>query len=190
MKNFGFLILGFAAISLLSCAKKEEFKLNADNSSIVWKGDYIKDGNLDHSHEGELKFNSGSITVSNGQIVGGEFELNMGSIKELNAPWGEEQAAKLEGHLLSEDYFHVEKFPTAKVVLTGSNGKNVQGTLTVRGVDMPFDVPMTLTTNESGATISGSFELDFSAFKMAGIGGEGEFVSPTIKINVNTEFKK
>ena len=97
---------------------------------------------------------------------------------------------KLEGHLKDEDYFNVAKFPTAKVVITGSKDGNVQGLLTVKGIEMPFDVPMAFTMDDTGISLSGGFELDFSAFKMEGLGGEGEFVSPKINIDVYTEFKK
>jgi hypothetical protein len=198
MKKLGFFALGMATLGLYSCSSEnateeqnaEVYQLITDNSDIYWFGDYIKDGNLDHSHEGELLFNSGSISVVDGAVVGGEFELNMKSIKEMNAPFGEEQALKLEGHLKSEDYFNVAKFPTAKVVITGSKDGNVQGVLTLKGIDMPFDVPMSFTMDDTGISLSGGFELDFSAFKMEGLGGEGEFVSPKINIDVYTEFKK
>lgn len=201
MKKFGILAMSIAAFGMYSCSNETEneateevnaevFQLVTENSDVLWFGDYIKDGGLDHSHEGELLFNSGSIRIADGQIVGGEFELNMNSIKELNAPFGEEQALKLEGHLKSEDYFHTDKFPTAKVVITGSKDGNIQGVLTLKGIDMPFDVPMKLIMDDYGITLSGGFDLDFSPFKMDGLGGEGEFVSPTISLDVFTEFKK
>jgi polyisoprenoid-binding protein YceI len=198
MKKLGFFALGMATLGLYSCSSEnateeqnaEVYQLITDNSDILWFGDYIKDGNLDHSHEGQLTFNSGSISVVDGAVVGGEFELNMNSIKEMNAPFGEEQALKLEGHLKSEDYFNVEKFPTAKILITGSKDGNVQGVLTLKGIDMPFDATMSFKNDDSSAALIGGFELDFSVFKMDGIGGEGEYVSPKIKINVNAEFKK
>lgn len=192
MKKLGFFALGIATLGLYSCSSEnaEVYQLITDKSDILWFGDYIKDGNLDHSHEGQLTFNSGSISVVDGAVVGGEFELNMNSIKEMNAPFGEEQALKLEGHLKSEDYFNVEKFPTAKILITGSKDGNVQGILTLKGIDMPFDATMSFKNDDSSAALNGGFELDFSVFKMDGIGGEGEYVSPKIKINVNAEFKK
>lgn len=199
MKKLGFFAMGVAVLGLYSCnsgdtqannENAEVYQLSLDNSDIYWMGEYIKDGAFDHSHEGELMFNSGTISIVDGKVVGGEFEINMSSIRELNAPFGPDQAAKLEGHLKSDDYFHVEKFPTAKVVITGSKDGNVQGTLTVRGVDMAFDVPMKVTVDEAGVVLSGGFDLDFSMFGMDGIGGEGEFVSPKIVIDVYTEFTK
>jgi polyisoprenoid-binding protein YceI len=198
MKKLGFLAMSVAVLGLYSCnsgtqsedQNAEVYQLAVDKSDIYWMGEYIKDGAFDHSHEGELLFNSGSISIVDGKVVGGEFEINMNSIRELNAPFGPEQAAKLEGHLKSEDYFQVEKFPTAKVVITGSKDGNVQGTLTVRGIEMSFDVPMKVTIDEAGVVLSGSFDLDFSIFAMDGIGGEGEFVSPKIVIDVYTEFTK
>jgi polyisoprenoid-binding protein YceI len=199
MKKLGILAMSVAVLGLYSCsndnsnaenANADVYQLAVDKSDIVWLGEYIKDGAFDHSHEGELLFNSGSISIIDGQVVGGEFELNMKSIKELNAPWGEEQAAKLEGHLKSEDYFDVEKFPTAKVVITGSKDGNIQGTINVRGVDVPFDVAMKVTVDEAGVVLSGSFDFDFSPFGMDGIGGEGEYVAPKVNIDVYAEFTK
>jgi polyisoprenoid-binding protein YceI len=197
MKKLSFLAMSVAVLGLYSCGgsqaedqNAEVYQLATDKSDIIWVGEYIKDGAFDHSHEGELLFNSGSISIVDGAVVGGEFEINMNSIKEINAPWGEEQAAKLEGHLKDEDFFFVEKYPTSKVVITGSKGGNVQGTLTVRGVDVAFDVPMKVTIDEAGVVLSGSFDFDFAPFSMGGIGGEGEFVSPKVKIDVYAEFTK
>jgi hypothetical protein len=64
MKKLGFFALGIATIGLYSCSSEnateeqnaEVYQLIVDNSDIYWFGDYIKDGNLDHSHEGELLF--------------------------------------------------------------------------------------------------------------------------------------
>jgi len=201
MKTFRFLTFGLLAFSLYSCSGSEEqnveqdiatetYTLLLERSNILWVGDFIKAGALDHSHEGELLFNSGTIQTDEGNIVSGEFELNMASIKELNPPFGDEQAMKFEGHLKSGDYFDSEKFPTAKVIISGNKDGKLQGTITIKGVEMAFDAPVEVALDDDFAKVTGTFNLDFSAFKMDGIGGEGEFVSPKINFDIYLDFER
>jgi len=83
MKKLGFLAMSIAVLGLHSCnnggtqsedQNAEVYQLSVDKSDIYWMGEYIKDGAFDHSHEGELLFNSGSISIVDGQVVGGQFE--------------------------------------------------------------------------------------------------------------------
>lgn len=50
--------------------------------------------------------------------------------------------SKLEGHLKSDDFFGVEKFPTATLIFTdvkvkGKNSYNITGDLTIKGKTNP-----------------------------------------------------
>jgi polyisoprenoid-binding protein YceI len=58
--------------------------------------------------------------------------------------------ARLEGHLKADDFFGVEKFPTANFVITkvtpaAAAGKlTVSGNLTIKGITKPISFPATL----------------------------------------------
>ncbi len=74
--------------------------------------------------------------MKDNRIVAGEFNIDMTTIKDADA------SERLEGHLKSEDFFGVEKFPVSKLVITGSDSFEkgtavVKGTLTIKGVTNP-----------------------------------------------------
>ena len=65
-------------------------------------------------------------------------------VQDLEGEWAE----KLEGHLKSEDFFGVEQFNTAYLLLTSVNEASdgsfaATGDLTIRGITNPVDVTFT-----------------------------------------------
>lgn len=56
---------------------------------------------------------------------------------------------KRDDHLRSEDFFAVERFPTISVVVTALQqagaGAHMRGTLTIRGVTRPLELPVEVT---------------------------------------------
>lgn len=203
MKKLNLFALGMISIGLASCggsteevvdenAVVETYVLDTESSVISWTGDYFKGGEFDHNHEGVVMFNSGSIEVFGENINSGTFELNMNTLDEPNAPMGEESRMKFLGHLKSEDYFDVEKFPTATITLEKSSLTSVSGTVTVKGVSMPFEAPVTVSNSEDVIKMSGDFKLNFAPFNLEGIGTDAdpEYVSPKVSFNIGLKFNK
>src|SRR5688572_27348396 len=84
-------------------------------SVIKWKGEKKL---VDSAHNGTLKLKSGTVvTDDKGQVTGGEFLIDMSSIEDLDLAAKPDSKKKLEGHLKSDDFFNVEKWPTAKFVV-------------------------------------------------------------------------
>lgn len=203
MKKLSFLALTALTLGLFSCKGASDdavnevpdnavkVQLDKDASDILWVGKQFKDGAFDHEHEGKLAFKNGHINVVDDALLSGEFEIDMTTM-EKSYPPDEESAAKLIGHLKSEDFFDVEKFPTATVVISGYDNGKVKGTLTLKGVSMPFEQEMKFGLNGDYYSLEGRFDLDFAPFKMDGIGSkeDKEYVSPEINIDVYVEFKK
>lgn len=105
------------------------------SSSIIWKG-YKVTG----SHTGTLELKSGSLTFDGDILTGGEFIIDMTSLTTTDLTG--EYAAKLDGHLKSDDFFSVGKFSTASLIITDvkSSGKNsyaVTADLTIKGITKP-----------------------------------------------------
>jgi polyisoprenoid-binding protein YceI len=204
MKKLNLFALGLISMSLVSCggetteeveeenAVVDTYVLDSESSAISWTGDYFKGGAFDHNHQGIVMFNSGTIEVSGENIISGTFELNMNTIDEPNAPMGEEARMKFLGHLKSEDYFDVEKHPTATITLEKSTMTNLTGMITVKGVTMPFEAPVTVATSEDVMKLSGDFKLNFAPFGMEGIGKEAdpEYVSPNVSFSIGLKFNK
>lgn len=128
---------------------KKDIKL--DKSKVVWKG-YKVTG----SHEGTIAIKSGSLTFDNSKLIGGEFVIDMTTINSTDLQGGGKD--KLDGHLKSDDFFGVEKFPTAKLVFkkvkaTGKNSYNVTGDLTIKGKTNPISFSISIYGNKATATL-------------------------------------
>lgn len=113
-----------------STIEGEKKEIKTDRSSVIWKG-YKVTG----SHKGSISLKSGHLIFNEGKLVGGEFVMDMTSLE--NTDLEGEYKQKLEGHLKSDDFFAVEKFPTAglvftKVKSTGKNAYEVTADLTIK----------------------------------------------------------
>lgn len=103
------------------------YNVKVDDSNVVWKG-YKVTG----EHTGTINVKSGDLTFGeNGELAGGKLLIDMTSIKvtDLEGEW----AGKLEGHLKSGDFFGVEKYPTAELVITKVAAKGTPGDYKVTG---------------------------------------------------------
>lgn len=129
----------------------EKKEIKTDNSTVTWKG-YKVTG----SHYGTVALKSGHLVFDQGKLTGGEFEVDMTSIivDDLEG----EYKGKLEGHLKSDDFFGIDKFPNAKLVFTkvkstGKNSYEVTGDLTVKGKSAPVTFEMSVYGNKATANV-------------------------------------
>jgi polyisoprenoid-binding protein YceI len=79
-------------------------------------------------------------------------------------------AAKLEGHLKSEDFFGVDKYPNAyfkitKVIPYGTAGNyRVNGDLTIKGITRPIKFMTTVVNANGELTATADITVDRSEF--------------------------
>lgn len=112
------------------------YRLDPEKSTLEWIG-----RNINNRHHGRIAFSEGEVSISEGIPACGHFVLDMTSISNLDLQdpvWRE----MLHRHLQSEDFFDVERFPRATLVLSGASkisdstpgAPNVEfaGTLTVK----------------------------------------------------------
>lgn len=132
-----FVIIVFSSLSIL--AQKAE--VNVEKSSVEWFGKKVGG-----KHHGEIQLRSGYLEVQGDRITDGLMVVDMNSIQNTDLE-KEETNQKLVGHLKSDDFFGVEKFPTSTLVITEStkftDGKaTVSGEITIKGATEPisFDV--------------------------------------------------
>ncbi|WP_296384728.1 YceI family protein [Winogradskyella sp.] len=128
---------------------KKEIKL--ENSKVVWKG-YKVTG----SHEGIISITSGHLNFDKNLLTGGSFEIDMSTITVTDLEG--EYKGKFEGHLKSDDFFGVEKFPTAsldftKVKSTGTNSYNVTGDITIKGKTETISFDLSVYGNKANASL-------------------------------------
>ena len=129
----------------------EKKEIKTENSTVTWKG-YKVTG----SHYGTVALQSGHLVFDEGKLTGGEFVVDMTTI--VTDDLEGEYKGKLEGHLKSDDFFGVEKHPTAKLVFTkvkstGKNSYEVTGDLSVKGKSAPVTFEMSIYGNKATANV-------------------------------------
>ncbi|MFV8224798.1 YceI family protein [Christiangramia aquimixticola] len=142
--NKGFLKSAVAIVVVFTTLAFSQIKkeVNIEASTVTWTGEKVTG-----SHQGTIALEKGFFLMEDDKIVGGEFVMDMSSIQVTDLKG--ENRQKLEGHLKSSDFFGIEKFPEAKLVITSAaakgNGKyGIVGDLTIKGETHPitFDVMM------------------------------------------------
>ena len=170
-----------ASVSFIACDSKESsssetteetaglpdgtLTVDTTASEVMWKGSMV--GMYDHS--GDVKLESGNVTVADGKITGGKFVIDLTSITPTDSNYKEDKTPeKLVGHLSSEDFFHVEQYPTATFDITGSEGNTVMGNLTVRGKTNPEKVENVVISEENGQMhLKGDIKFDRTKYDVA-----------------------
>lgn len=138
--------------------------LDTTTSVLNWEGNKPTG-----SHNGTVALKSGGLLIENGKLTQGIFVLDLTTIKVLDIPAEEESNGKLVGHLNSSDFFNVEKYPTAKFVITNvveTEGKlAVTGNLQIKDITKSITIPATIST-ENGITTfkSEAFNVDRTDF--------------------------
>ena len=144
------LLVAFITLSFTD-DKGEKKEIKTDKSTVTWKG-YKVTG----SHYGSVNLKSGNLVFTEGKLTGGEFVMDMSTI--VTDDLTGEYKGKLEGHLKSDDFFGVEKFPTASLVFTkvkstGKNSYEVSGDLTVKGKTEPIKFDLSIYGNKATANL-------------------------------------
>jgi polyisoprenoid-binding protein YceI/rhodanese-related sulfurtransferase len=140
------------------------YQVDTEQSLVEWAG-----RNPNVKHYGTIGLTEGAITLKDGEM-GGTFEIDMGSIKNMDLE-GDPLQPVLIRHLMSDDFFFVERFP--KGVFTIQSGKpgeaptltspnyRVSGLLELRGVRHEIHFPVTLSRlTEGGITAEAHFDMD------------------------------
>jgi len=145
------LVASVIVLTTLSFATMNK-EVNVKESSVTWTGKKVTG-----SHTGTIQLKSGHFKVEDEKLIGGEFVMDMTSI--LNSDLTGEYKQKLEGHLKSEDFFGVEKYPTAKLIITsvakkGEGTYGVVANLTIKNETHPVTFDLDWKENSASAKLS------------------------------------
>ncbi len=113
--------------------------LDPANSSFGWRGSKITGA----SHNGSMSFKEGHIEMDGDKVVGGTFTVDMNSLANIDLTDAENNG-KLVGHLKSDDFFDVAKFPVSTLVIKkaakqADGSYKVSGELTIKSEKQPVD---------------------------------------------------
>lgn len=157
-------ILSIAIVAIIATAAftvlRKDVKVDTNSSQISWIGEKVTG-----QHNGTVNIKSGALDVENGIIKGGEFDIDMTTIDVLDLKG--DAKGKLMGHLKSDDFFSVEKYPTAKFKITSVNESTetdathfIAGDLTIKGITNKITFPATVTVNGEKVNAKATFALD------------------------------
>jgi polyisoprenoid-binding protein YceI len=158
-----FLMLPLLALILMSATGVTTYNVNTGTSNIVWTA-YKVTG----QHTGNVKIKNGSLTVADGKLTGGSFEVDMTSISCTDMQG--EYADKLIGHIKSDDFFGVAKYPTAKYMITkaiptDSKGNyKIVGNLTIKSTTKEVKFNANVAEANGAVTATGKMTIDRSEF--------------------------
>ena len=154
--TFKFIItITFTLIST-SFSYSQSLNANKTESLIRWYGEEL----TGKTHFGNLSFKEGQIELQDGLIIGGNFVVNMTSLSVEDLSGGAK--ARLEGHLRSDDFFSVDKYPEATLKITQKakvegDVQKLYGELTIKGIKHAVDFSMILVDKKT-ATANLTFD--------------------------------
>ncbi len=170
----------------------ENYVVNTSSSVLKWNGKKVAG-----EHYGKISLKEGSFTLKNDKLTEGKFVIDMKSITSEDLPAGEWND-KLVGHLKSDDFFGVEKYPESILIIKSStplkDGKaKVKGELTIKGITHPIEFDAV----QNGMNVTAKITVDRSLYNVRY--GSGKFFQNlgdktiyddfTIEVSINTTKK-
>ncbi|MCD0470369.1 YceI family protein [Flavobacterium sp. JAS] len=135
------------------------FKIVSSNSNVEWTGKKVTG-----AHNGTIGIKEGNFILNGGKVKGGNIVINTSTIKilDITDPATNEQFA---GHLASDDFFSIEKFPTAtfdilSVKELSSNTYYLEGNLTIKDISHVVGFEASVENIENAITLSGKLVID------------------------------
>jgi rhodanese-related sulfurtransferase len=138
-------------------------KIDSARSSIVWIG-----RSLASTHHGTIRIADGEVAIRAGVLASGRVILDMTSITDVDIPDPQLQRM-LEAHLKSDDFFDVERFPTAELLLKGAGAIagatpgapnfTLRAALTVKDVTREIEFPAIIAEDPAG-TLTGVAQVE------------------------------
>lgn len=176
------LVLGFVAPNPPATSTRA---VDTKASVVTWTG-YKVTG----KHYGKVNLVSGELTMNEGVITGGTFVIDMNSMTcdDLTG----ETAGKLLGHLKSDDFFGVEKFPRATLKITRAIAQDSKGNykilanLTIKDTTKPIKFFATVTKEGGKDVATADIKVDRSEFDVRY--GSGSFFDSLGDKTIYDEF--
>ncbi len=173
------------------------YQVDTESAIVAWKGSK----KVGDTHHGTIQISEGYLALKDGKLSGGNFVIDMGSIKNVDI----EDAGynkKLTDHLNGSDFFDVAKHPTATFEITDVNYEvgmdMVKGNLTIKGITKSIEIPATTTLNgeEEASFKSMTFTIDRTEWDVKYNSGKffddlkDKLINDDIEFTINLVAKK
>ncbi len=181
MKNFKSIAIALLVTLSLGTVTAQNKKIDLTKSSVNWLAKKVTG-----KHNGTVNFKEGTLVFKGDKLKGGSFTVDMTSLTSTDLT-GEYQG-KLNGHLKSDDFFGVEKFPTAtlgfkKIAEKSAGVYTVTADLTIKGKTLP----VTFDLNVKGNTSTTTFNIDRTKYDIKY--GSGSFFDNLGDKAIDNEFE-
>jgi len=145
--------------NIIATNKVTAFQVDNKNSKLLWTAHKVTG-----EHTGTININSGTLNVENNALKSGSFKLDTRSITVTDIKDADGNA-KLTGHLKSDDFFAVEKFPSADFQITGikpqgNNQYDLTGKLTIKGITNDISFPATVKVDKDKLIATAKLKID------------------------------
>ncbi len=181
-----FSIFVLSGIFLISCGNqgheaetKEAQKVSSNKTSesiayttlkpgsfIDWRASHL--GGI-NKRFGKVQIKGAKALVNGDKLANAKAEIDLNTLTVESFPEGSSQKEKLTGHLKSEDFFDVAKYPLAAFELTGvaagegEYNAKVTGNLSIKGVTKSISFPANIHITPSEISLeSAPFTVDRS----------------------------
>ncbi len=169
--------------------KDEKVSFSPTASIVKWEGKKVTG-----QHDGTIAVKKAEITMNGKDLKGGEVEIDMKTIANTDLK-DAEYNKKLVTHLSSEDFFQVEKFPTALLKIKSSKSVpgfagptfEVTADLTIKGKTNEIKFPALVDTKNGVTTAKANITIDRTKWEIKY--GSGKFFQGLGDKMINDEFK-
>jgi len=134
--------------------KTQKFSIAVAQSNIDWVGRKVTG-----AHNGTINIKKGELALSDGQITEGAFVIDTTSIKILDIA-DPATNAQFAGHLASDDFFSIDRYPEAHFEITSVSANRVDGNLTIKGITHPVSFDAAVSVSDDVLTASGKIVID------------------------------
>ena len=159
--------------------------ISATDSTVQWTG-----AKLTGNHLGGFRSVSGDVYVDGDAVTGADVDIDMTSIYSDNDD--------LTGHLMSDDFFAVETYPsatfessdirpvTAADEVQDENATHmVTGRLTMHGKTNEITFPAIVQRTASGASVEAAFLIDRTLWDINYPGMQNDLINDQVRLELN-----
>lgn len=140
--------------------ENQKFEIVSTQSNIDWVGKKVTG-----AHNGTIAVKEGEFILNDGKLAGGKFVIDTTSIKILDVT-DPATNAQFFGHLASDDFFSIEKYPEAILKITSVSGNHIEGNLTIKGITHPVAFDAAVNVNGDALVATGKLVIDRTKYGM------------------------
>ena len=155
----GIMVFASTVFAANTKGEKAAFEIDTKASKVYWTGKKVVG-----EHTGYVSIGSGTVFMENNNVVGADVKMDLNTIVCTDLT-DEQWNKKLVGHLKSEDFFSVDKYPVANFEITsikpGNNNEHtVNGNLTMKGKTNEISFPAKVTNINGIVKAMGTAKID------------------------------